>query len=133
MAMTSYLRKKLGDHSIGKAAYTMPTTVSLALFTASPGDSGSFTNEVLGGSYARVAITSLMGSFTLATGIASNATAIDFASPTADWGVITYVGIVDDGSPVNLIYYEAVPSPRTVLLGGRRVSFAIGALQIRLT
>jgi len=133
MPMTSYLRKKLGDHALGKAAYTMPTTVSLALFTASPGDSGSFTNEVSGGSYARVELTSLMGSFVLATGIATNASAIDFAAPTATWGVITYVGVVDDLSPVNLILYEAVPSPRTVLSGGRRVSFAIGALQIRFT
>jgi hypothetical protein len=32
MAMTSYLQKKLGDHSIGKASYAMPTTVHASLF-----------------------------------------------------------------------------------------------------
>jgi hypothetical protein len=39
--MTDYLEKKLLDHTLGKAAYTMPTTVYLALFTADPGDTGS--------------------------------------------------------------------------------------------
>lgn len=128
MPMTSYLRKKLGDHALGKAAYSMPVSVSLALFTASPTDTGSLAAEVSGGSYARVAITSLMGAFDLTTGIAVNANDIDFGTATANWGTVTYAGIMD-GS--NMLYYEALPTARVVTSGSRRVLFAAGQFQIR--
>lgn len=132
MPMTSYARKALGDESIGKAAFVMPAAVYLALFTISPGDAGSLAGEVVGGSYTRQELTSKMGAFSLATGIASNTLVIDFPNPTGDWGTITYAGVVDAAGAGNLLYYEALPSPRTVLTGGRHVQFAIGALQIRI-
>ncbi len=132
MPMTSYARKALGDESIGKAGYAMPAAVYLGLFTASPGDAGSLTNEVTGGSYTRQELTSKMGAFNLATGIAINTAAIDFPNPTADWGTITYAGVIDASGAGNMLYYEALPSARTVLTGGRHVQFAIGTLQIRI-
>ncbi|WP_377846978.1 hypothetical protein [Bosea sp. UC22_33] len=49
---SDYLEKKLLDHSLGVAAYTMPGTVYLALFTADPGEAGPGT-EVSGNGYAR--------------------------------------------------------------------------------
>jgi len=136
MPMTAYLRKKLGDHSIGKAAYTMPTNVKLALFTASPTDAGLITNEVTGGSYARVTFTSAMGAFDLTTSIATSTADIDFATPTADWGTITYVGVMEETvSPdvANMLYYEALPVARSVLSGSRHVQFQAGQLRIVLT
>lgn len=132
MPMTSYLRKALGDESIGKVAFVMPPAVYLALFTSSPGDAGSLTNEVAGGGYIRQEVTTKMGAFSLSTGIAANTAAIDFANPSTDWGTIAYAGIVDALSSGNVLYYEALPSPRTVLSGGRHVQFNIGALQIRI-
>jgi hypothetical protein len=132
MPMTSYLRKALGDESIGKIAFAMPSAVYLALFTSSPGDAGSQTNEVAGGSYVRQEVTTKMGAFSLATGIATNTIVVNFPNPTADWGTITYAGIIDAVSSGNMLYYEALPSPRTVLTGGRHVQFAIGSLQIRI-
>jgi hypothetical protein len=132
MPMTSYLRKALGDESIGKVAFAMPSAVYLALFTASPGDAGSIASEVTGGSYARQEATSKLGAFNLATGIATNTSNVDFPSPTADWGTITYAGILDALSGGNMLYYEALPNARTVLSGGRHVQFATGALQIRI-
>jgi hypothetical protein len=132
MPMTSYLRKALGDESIGKIAFAMPSAVYLALFTSSPGDAGSLANEVTGGSYVRQEVTTKLGPFVLATGISTNTIAINFANPTADWGTVTYAGIIDAVSAGNMLYYEALPSPRTVLLGGRHVQFAVGALQIRI-
>ena len=132
MPMTSYLRKALGDESIGKSDFVMPAAVYLGLFTLSPGDAGSLVNEVTGGSYIRQEITSKLGAFILATGISVNTAAIDFPNPTGDWGTITYAAICDAVSGGNVLYYEALPSPRTVLTGGRHVQFAIGALQIRI-
>jgi hypothetical protein len=131
MPMTSYLRKKLGDHALGKTTYTKPTAVSLALFTASPTDTGSLAAEASGGSYARVEITSKMGAFDLTTGIAVNSNDVDFGVPTGNWGTLTYAGIMDDSSPNNMLYYEALPTARVVTTGSRRVLFATGQLQIQ--
>jgi hypothetical protein len=132
MPMTSYLRKALGDESIGKIAFAMPSAVYLGLFTSSPGDAGSLVSEVTGSGYSRQEITTKMSAFVLGTGIATNTTAIDFSNPLADWGTVTYAGILDASSSGNMLYYEALPSPRLVLSGGRHVQFAIGALQIRI-
>jgi hypothetical protein len=129
MPMTAYLRKKLGDHAIGKAAFTMPASVQVALFTASPTDSGSVASEVTGGSYARLALTASMGSFDLTTGVAVNTADVNFAAPTADWGTVTYIGMLES---TDMLFYEALPNPRTVLSGSRRVQFVVGQLQFRM-
>jgi|SRR5215475_275795 len=137
MAMTLYLRKKLGDHAIGKAAFTMPSAVYLALFTASPTVSGLFTNEVTGGSYARVEITSKLGVFDLTTGIAVSTTDINFATPTADWGTVTYVAVIDQASGAspdisNMLFFDPLPSARLVKSGGRGVQFLAGTVSVTL-
>ena len=36
--MTNFLEKKLLDHTLGKASWTMPTTVYMGLFTSDPGE-----------------------------------------------------------------------------------------------
>lgn len=131
MPMTRYLRKKDGDHNIGKAAYTMPTAAYLALFTASPTDTGLLTNEVAGSPYARVEITSKMSSFDLTTGAAVNTSDVDFGVPAANWGIVTYVGVLDAATSGNMLYYEALPTPRSVTTGSRRVIFSAGQVQIR--
>jgi hypothetical protein len=132
MPMTQYLRKKLGDHSVGKAAFTMPTTVYLGLFSVNPTDAGSLTNEFTGGSYARQAITTPLSVFDLTTGIAALSSDVQFPAPTATWGTLTYIGVLDASTSGNMLYYEAVPSARQVVNGGRRVTFRAGQFQIRL-
>jgi hypothetical protein len=132
MPMTSYLRKALGDASISKASFSMPAAVYAVLFTSSPGDAGSFASEVAASGYTRIELTSKMGAFNLSTGIAANTAAVDFPNPLADWGTITYAGVADAPSAGNLLYYEALPSPRTVSAGGRHVQFATGSLTIRI-
>lgn len=132
MAMTRYLRKKLGDHSLGKAAYTMPNPVYMALFTADPTDVGILTNEVVGSPYARIASTVLFGGFDLTTGIGVNASNIDFGIPAANWGTVSHAAIIDALTVGNMLYFEALPTPRIVVTGGRRVLFSAGQVQIRL-
>ncbi len=132
MAMTSYLRKKLGDHSLGKAAFTMPTTAYLALFTADPTDAGTLTNEATGTGYARVAITSLFGTFDSTTGIATNSSDVDFGIPAGNWGTVTHAAILDASTSGNMLYFEDLPSARVVVTGGRRVMFSAGQIQIQI-
>jgi hypothetical protein len=45
-AASNYLELKLLDHALGTTTYTKPTKVYLDLFTADPGEAGSFTNEI---------------------------------------------------------------------------------------
>jgi hypothetical protein len=132
MAMTRYLRKKLGDHSIGKASFTMPTTVYLALFTADPTDAGTLTNEATGTGYGRIAITSLFGTFDTTTGIATNSSDVDFGVPAGNWGFITHAAILDASTAGNMLYFEALPTGRSVVTGGRRVMFSAGQIQIQI-
>lgn len=132
MAMTRYLRKKLGDHSLGKAAFTMPTTVYMALFTADPTDAGVLTNEVVGSPYARVSSTSLFSTFDLTTGIATNSSNVDFGIPAANWGTVTHAAILDALTVGNMLYFQVLPTPRVVVTGSRRVLFSAGQIQIQI-
>ena len=57
-AFSDYYENKILDHMIRGQAFTVPTTVYLALFTANTGLEGNSPSaEVSGGAYARVAIT----------------------------------------------------------------------------
>lgn len=132
MAMTAYLQKKLGDHAIGKASHTMPAAVYLALFSASPGENGSLTSEISGGSYARVSLTALMGAFDSVTGIATNSSAVSFAAPTATWGLVQYLGIVDASTNGNVLYYAQVDNARVVNNGDPAVTFDVGSIVVRI-
>lgn len=133
MAMTAFLQKKLGDHAIGKASWTMPAAVHAALFSASPGENGSLTSEISGGSYARVSLTSLMAAFDSVTGIATNSSAVAFAAPTATWGAVQYIGIVDASTGGNVLYYAQLDNARVINNGDPAVSFAIGSIVVQIS
>lgn len=132
MAMTAYLQKKLGDHALGIASWTMPAAVYLAIFSASPGESGSLASEISGGSYARVSLTSLMGAFDSVTGIAVNASAVTFAAPTAAWGLALYVAIVDASSAGNVLYYAPLANPRIFNNGDPAFTIPAGSLSVQI-
>lgn len=119
MNMTDYTEKKLLDHLLGKAAYTMPTTVYLALFTADPTDTGSLTNEVsaTNSGYARQAVTASMSATNATTGVSSNSNVIGFGPATADWGTITHVGFMDAPTGGNMLLTGAMTSARTIQNG----------------
>lgn len=130
--LTSYLQKKLGDHSFGIASWTMPTTVYLALFSASPGENGSLTSEISGGSYARVSLTAKMGAADATTGIATNSSTVAFAAPTAAWGSVQFLGICDASSAGNVLYYAPIVNARVVNNGDAAMSFDIGSIAVEI-
>lgn len=131
MDKTRYLRKKNVDHALGKAAYTMPTTVYLALFTANPTDLGTLTNEVSGGSYARQNLTTAMDAADITTGISSNTAIVQFPVPTADWGLVTHAAIMDAPTGGNMLYFGALPAPRALSSGAVAVQFPVGTIQVQ--
>lgn len=128
--LTNYAEKKLLDHTLAKASYTMPSAVYLALFTASPGETGSLTAEVSGGSYARVELTSKMAATVLGTGILTNSAVVTFAVASAAWGSITHVGVCDASSSGNVLMYMPLASAVYIGASYPALEFVPGALNI---
>lgn len=152
-AMTDFLENKLIDflfrgQALGitgasAAAGTGPTTLYVALFTTAPTDSTSGT-EVSGGSYARVSVSSALANWagtqssgsTAASsgtgGTTSNNGTITFPAPTANWGTITSIGILDASTGGNLLLYGNLGTSKTVNNGDAAPSFAAAALTFQI-
>ena len=125
-----FLENKVLDHVLGGGDYSRPATVYVALYTATPSDSGGGT-EVSGGSYARVAVTNNSTNWPAASGGSkSNGTAITFPTPSANWGTVTSFGILDASSGGNLLYWGALAANKTINNGDAAPQFAAGALTI---
>lgn len=132
-SFSDFLELELLDHVFSAAAYTPPATLYVALFTATPSDSGGGT-EVSGNGYARVAVTNNATNWPAASGgNKANGTAITFPQATpSGWGVVTQFGIFDASTAGNLIAWGDLSASKTVDALDT-VSFAIGSLTIALT
>lgn len=125
----NYLEDKILDHVLGGGDYTRPGTVYIALFTASPSDSGGGT-ECSGGSYARASVTNNGTNWPASSGGAkSNGTAINFTTATGSWGTVVAFGIFDASTSGNLLYWGDV-TPNKAIGSGDTASFAIGDIDI---
>jgi hypothetical protein len=117
--LSNYAEKKLCDHLLGLAAFTMPT-VYLALFTADPGEAGSLTAEVGSGvGYSRVNVTSAMGAANATTGQSLNTSVLSVGPASADWGVITHAALIDSNTlgSGNVLMSAALNSSRNIQSG----------------
>lgn len=94
------------------AAFTPPTTLYLALYTAAPTDAGGGT-EVSGGAYARQSFTLTVAS----GGASSNGADITFPTATANWGTVVAVGIFDALTAGNLLMWSLLDASKTVGAG----------------
>jgi hypothetical protein len=141
-ALSDYLENKLVDHVFRATSFTAPSTVYVALLTSACSDSGGGT-EVSGGSYARVAITSATtawkgthgttsGASSGTNGTISNAAAVTFPAPTANWGVVTTWAIYDASTSGNLLICAALTTSKTINNGDAAPSFAIDALTVQI-
>jgi len=151
-AMSDTLENKLIDwllraQAIGitgatAAAGTGPATTYVALFTATPSDTGGGT-EVTGGSYARVAVTSSMANWagtqaaasTTASsgtsGTTSNNATITFPTPTVAWGTVTSIGLFDAATGGNLLIWGPLTSSQTINIGNA-VTFPPASLTFQI-
>jgi hypothetical protein len=111
---SDYLEDKVLEHVFGGNAYTAPGTLYVALYTVAPTDTGGGT-EVSGGGYVRKS-----GAFTVSgtnPTTASNTSAIEYPTATADYGTVVAVGIFDASSSGNLLAYANLTSSKVVSSG----------------
>ncbi|OMD20539.1 hypothetical protein BJP51_32320, partial [Paenibacillus odorifer] len=92
MQISNYLSAALLNAALRNTAFTGPATVYIALYKSDPtaADTGT---EVSGGSYARQAVT--FGAPTLVSGqqTVANTAEVVFPVATADWGLVTHIGL----------------------------------------
>lgn len=143
-ALSDYLENKLIDFILRGQTFTPPATVYVGLMTTNESDANAGQVEVSGGSYARVAITSSLANWagtqaaastTASTGTGgttSNNGVITYAAPTANWGVITGMGVFDASTAGNLLFYSALTVSKTVNNGDAAPSFPAAALTFQL-
>lgn len=120
---SNYLENKVVGHVFGGSAYTAPSTLYVALYTSAPSDTGGGT-EVSGGAYARQT-----AAFTITADTASNTSAIEYPTATADYGTVVAVGVFDASSSGNLLAYGNLTTSKTVS-NGDVFRFNAGAIDI---
>ncbi len=132
--MTDYLANKLIDLIWRGQAYAWPTTNHIRLVTTTPSNAIGGV-EVSGGSYARVAVPSTLagmsgtqssGSTTASSGTGgrtSNNAALTFPAPTANWGTVTHVELLDASTAGNRLFWAPLDAPKTVNGGALAPSF----------
>ena len=135
-AFSNYLEDKILAWAFEGTAWTTaaPTTVYISLHTADPADTGA--NEVSGGNYARIGVTTGTGWNTTTAGTASSTNAADIvfpASGTVNWSAtVTHVGIWDAVTAGNLLFNGAI-SPSKTVSSGDVFKFLNGQLTISVT
>ena len=111
MSFSNYLETEMLDHVFGGNAYTAPATLYLSLHTANPDEDGSGA-EVSGGGYARQSM-----AMTVSGNTASNDSAVEFPTATANYGTVSHVGVYDASSSGNLLCYASLTSSKTIETG----------------
>jgi hypothetical protein len=141
--MTNYLENKLIDFLFRGAAFSAPSTLYIALCTASPTDAstGSTITEISGGNYARQSITSNTTNWSTtnsdnaatssgATGTTTNSVSVTWSGVT--WsGTVTSLAICDSLTGGNVLFYSNLVSS-VIIASGDSISFGINALSIQI-
>jgi hypothetical protein len=126
MAFTSYTDNALLGHLLGSTTYTKPSALYVALFVGNP-SSGGTEISTSGSAYARLSAT-----FTIASAVATNTAAIEWAAATSAWGSITWVAIYDAVSGGNQLVTAQLASAKTIG-SGDVLRIPTGQLSVTLT
>lgn len=118
MNISNWLSAALLNASLRNTAFTPPATVYLALYTSDPTQADTGT-EVTGGGYARQTITFAAPSIVGGIQTLKNAADIEFPIATADWGLVSHVGLRTAATGGNLLWFAAIPNPRTIQTGDK--------------
>ena len=133
-SFSDYLENEILDDIFGNAAYSVPATLYIGLWTSALSDSstGSTAGEVSGGAYARVSMTNNSTNWPAASsGAKANGTAITFPQATGSWGTVTYFCILDASTAGNILGWGALTVSKAIA-NGDTASFAIGDLDVTL-
>lgn len=138
-AMSDYLESALIQHLFRTGTYTKPTTLAVALCTATLSD--TFTGATLpevgnAGAYARMSLNPLDANWnnvTSGNGTTANTSALTWTAATADWGTITYVAIVDNPTygAGDVMFWGSLTGSK-VVSNGDTFQFASSQLSIQL-
>jgi hypothetical protein len=116
MSFTNFLEDRVLRHVFGAAAYTAPSPLYLALYTAAPNEAGGGTEvSTSGTAYARQ--TSAFTVSGTAPTTAGNTSAVEWPAATGAWGTVTHVAVVDALTGGNVLAYATLTSSRTVASG----------------
>lgn len=121
---SNYLENKLYDHLLRNTAFTSPTTVYAALFTALTDAEAGTGTEVSGGSYARQSVA--FGAPT--DGVGSNSALITYPTASANWGTITHAGLFDAVSAGNALSVIKALTASKVINNGDIFRFPIASI-----
>ncbi|WP_025336441.1 phage tail fiber protein [Paenibacillus sabinae] len=131
MQISNWLSAQLLNAALRNVTFDGPDTVYIALYTSDPTQADTGT-EVSGGSYARQTIAFGVPAVISGKQTVSNSAEIVFPVATADWGLVTHIGLRTAVSGGNLLWSKALDNPRT-LLTGDRPRFAVDAVSVKFT
>lgn len=140
-ALTDFLENEVGDHLMRARAFAPGTVRAIALFTAAPGETGGGT-EVTGGSYTRIdhaeGFANWDGTGAETTdvdsagtgGLIQNNGIITFPTPSASWGLVSDMAMLDNTSGGNMWMYGGLVASKNVNNGDPAPTFQDGDLDI---
>ena len=125
MDFSNYLADKLIDATVRNIPYESPEEVFLALYTTDPTkeDIGA---EVREASYNRQEVVMSVP----VEGKSENTAQIDFSEATSNWGLVSHIGIRDEASDGNLLYFTELDNAKDILTGDQ---FRISVDKLKLT
>jgi hypothetical protein len=130
---TTYQQQRILNRLFGAVAYTEPATLYLGVSSTTINENGTGATEPTGGAYSRISVsnnTSTWGNLSVGVG-RQNLVPFEWASATAPWGTITYVGVYDALTGGNMLYYSELVVPKNI--GADDVlRVAVNSIQIRL-
>jgi hypothetical protein len=127
---SQYTQQKLLDHLLKTAAFTQPTDIYVALYSAAPSDTGGGT-ELSGNGYARVQHNSWNAASAASPSVADNNGEVSFPTATGAWSEATHFGLFDASTAGNLLGWGQLTTPKTAGAGDV-LRFASGELDVTL-
>lgn len=132
MSFSIYLANLLNDHVLLNQVYTPPTEVWVAVFTSAGGLRSNILasqTEVIEASYTRLPIDSILLSFTQAVdGVSSNVEDWIFPTALTDWGILTFVAVMDAATAGNVLIYDPIGTARDIRTNDT-LNFPAGSLR----
>ena len=116
--MSNFLENSLIDHLLRGTAYSQPDVYVglVGKFVSAELEAGTLTNELSGGSYARIG--SIRGdaywSAGGTSGLTDNESSITFATATNEWGHVSGIFIADAATTGNILLYGSLTSTKFV-------------------
>lgn len=138
---TNPVSQDILEHLLKVASWTQASVVYglLGLSTSTPDDTGAIAewDEPSGGAYARVNIAHPTVTWSFTTGTTSvsakNSTEVTYPQATADWGTVTYFGLVDSATTgAGTVWMWGTLTSAKLIQTGDIPKFAVDAITLSL-